>query len=46
MSSRPIAVRWGPRLAKDDQAEEYLRDLDRMIKRARRRLEREQGGTS
>jgi len=36
----------GPRLAKDDQAEEYLRDLDRMIKRARRRLEREQGGTS
>ncbi|MBW1760142.1 MAG: tetratricopeptide repeat protein [Deltaproteobacteria bacterium] len=36
----------GPRLAKDDQAEEYLRDLDRMIKRARRRIEREQGGTS
>jgi tetratricopeptide (TPR) repeat protein len=36
----------GPRLAKDDQSEEYLRDLDRMIKRARRRMEREQGGTS
>jgi tetratricopeptide (TPR) repeat protein len=36
----------GPRLAKDDQSEEYLRDLDRMIKRARRRLEREQGGAS
>jgi tetratricopeptide (TPR) repeat protein len=36
----------GPRLAKDDQSEEYLRDLDRMIKRARRRIEREQGGTS
>ena len=35
----------GPRLAKDDQSEEYLRDLDRMIKRARRRIEREQGGT-
>lgn len=34
----------GPRLAKDDQSEEYLRDLDRMIKRARRRAEREQGG--
>jgi len=36
----------GPRLAKDDQSEEYLRDLDRMIKRVRRRMEREQGGTS
>ena len=36
----------GPRLAKDDQSEEYLRDLDRMIKRARRQLEREQGGAS
>jgi tetratricopeptide (TPR) repeat protein len=36
----------GPRLAKDDQSQEYLRDLDRMIKRARRRIEREQGGTS
>ena len=36
----------GPRLAKDDQSEEYLRDLDRMIKRAQRRLEREQGGAS
>jgi tetratricopeptide (TPR) repeat protein len=36
----------GPRLAKDDQSEEYLRDLDRLIKRARRRTEREQGGAS
>lgn len=36
----------GPRLAKDDQSEEYLRDLDRMIKRVRRRMEREQGGAS
>ncbi len=36
----------GPRLAKDDQSEEYLRDLDRMIKRARRQMEREQGGAS
>lgn len=36
----------GPRLAKDDQSEEYLRDLDRMIKRARRRIERDQGGAS
>jgi len=36
----------GPRLAKDDQSEEYLRDLDRMIKRARRRIEREQGDAS
>ena len=36
----------GPRLAKDDQSEEYLRDLDRMIKRERRRMEREQGGAS
>jgi len=36
----------GPRLAKDDQSEEYLRDLDRMIKRARRRIEREQGGAT
>jgi tetratricopeptide (TPR) repeat protein len=36
----------GPRLTKDDQSEEYLRDLDRMIQRARRRIEREQGGTS
>jgi len=36
----------GPRLTKDDQSEEYLRDLDRMIKRARRRLERQQGGAS
>jgi len=36
----------GPRLAKDDQSEEYLRDLDRMIKRVRRQLEREKGGAS
>lgn len=36
----------GPRLAKDDQSAEYLRDLDRMLTRARRRLEREQGGAS
>ena len=36
----------GPRLARDDQSAEYLRDLDRMIKRARRRIEREQGGAS
>ena len=36
----------GPRLGKDDQSEEYLRDLDRMIKRAQRRLEREQEGAS
>jgi tetratricopeptide (TPR) repeat protein len=36
----------GARLSKDDQSEEYLRDLDRMIKRVRRRMEREQGGTS
>jgi tetratricopeptide (TPR) repeat protein len=36
----------GPRLAKDDQSGEYLRDLERMIKRARQRIEREQGGTS
>ena len=36
----------GASLSKDDQSEEYLRDLDRMIKRARRRMEREQGGSS
>jgi tetratricopeptide (TPR) repeat protein len=36
----------GPRLTKDDQSGEYLRDLERMIKRARQRIEREQGGTS
>lgn len=34
----------GPRLTKGDQSAEYLRDLDRLIKRAQRRLERE-GGT-
>jgi len=31
----------GPRLRRDDQSEEYLRDLDRMIQRARRRIERD-----
>jgi tetratricopeptide (TPR) repeat protein len=36
----------GPRLAKDDQSEEYLLDLDRMIQRARRRIEHEHGGAS
>lgn len=36
----------GAALSKGDQSEEYLRDLDRMIKRVRRRLEREQGGAS
>ena len=36
----------GSRLAKDDQSEEYLRDLDRMIIRVRRQLEREEGGAS
>jgi len=36
----------GARLSKDDQSEEYLRDLDRMIQRTRRRLEREQGESS
>ena len=36
----------GPRLTRDDQSAEYLRDLDRIIKRTQRRIEREQGGTS
>jgi len=36
----------GPRLARDDQSEEYLRDLDRLIKRAQRRTGREQGDAS
>ncbi len=36
----------GAGLSKDDQSEEYLRDLDRMIKRVRRRMEREQGEAS
>ena len=31
----------GPRLARNDQSEEYLRDLDRMIERAKRRIARE-----
>ncbi|MDH3624145.1 MAG: tetratricopeptide repeat protein [Myxococcales bacterium] len=31
----------GPRLGRDDQSEEYLRDLDRMIQRAKRRIERD-----
>ena len=36
----------GAGLSKDDQSEEYLRDLDRMIKRVRRRMEREEGDAS
>jgi len=36
----------GASLSRDDQSAEYLRDLDRMIKRVRRRMEREQGGAS
>jgi tetratricopeptide (TPR) repeat protein len=43
---RRYRAEMGPRLAKDDQSEEYLRDLDRMIKRAQRQIEREQGGSS
>ena len=31
----------GPRLRRDDQSGEYLRDLDRMIQRAKRRMERD-----
>lgn len=31
----------GPRLQRDDPSEEYLRDLDRMIQRAKRRMERD-----
>lgn len=31
----------GPRLGRDDQSAEYLRDLDRMIQRAKRRIERD-----
>lgn len=31
----------GPRLRRDDPSEEYLRDLDRMIQRAKRRIERD-----
>ncbi len=31
----------GPRLRRDDQSGEYLRDLDRMIQRAKRRIERD-----
>lgn len=31
----------GPRLRRDDQSEEYLRDLARMIQRAKRRIERD-----
>jgi len=31
----------GPRLPKDDASGEYLRDLDRMIQRAKRRIERD-----
>ena len=36
----------GARLSKSDQSAEYLRDLDRLIQRTRRRLEREEGGSS
>jgi hypothetical protein len=36
----------GAGLSKDDQSQEYLQDLERMIKRARRRMEREKGGAS
>lgn len=32
----------GPRLGRDDQSTEYLRDLDRMIQRAKRRIERDE----
>jgi len=35
----------GASLSKADQSAEYLRDLDRMIQRARRRLEREEGAS-
>ena len=31
----------GPRLRRDDPSEQYLRDLDRMIQRTRRRMERD-----
>jgi tetratricopeptide (TPR) repeat protein len=31
----------GPRLGREDQSGEYLRDLDRMIQRAKRRIERD-----
>ena len=43
---RTYRAQMGARLSKDDQSEEYLRDLDRMIQRTRRRLEREQGESS
>ena len=43
---RTYRAEMGAGLSKDDQSEEYLRDLDRMIKRVRRRMEREQGDAS
>ncbi len=43
---RAYRAEMGAALSKDDQSEEYLRDLDRIIKRVRRRMEREQGGPS
>lgn len=41
---RTYRAQMGPRLSRDDQSAEYLRDLERLIDRARRRLDRE-GGT-
>ncbi|KPK15300.1 MAG: hypothetical protein AMJ62_09645 [Myxococcales bacterium SG8_38] len=41
---RAYRAQMGPRLSRDDQSAEYLRDLERLIERTRRRLERE-GGT-
>jgi hypothetical protein len=41
---RKYRAQMGPRLSRDDQSAEYLRDLERLIDRARRRLDRE-GGT-
>ena len=43
---RAYRAEMGAALSKNDQSEEYLRDLDRIIKRVRRRMEREQGGPS
>jgi tetratricopeptide (TPR) repeat protein len=43
---RTYRAEMGAALPKGDQSEEYLRDLDRMIQRTQRRLEREQGGSS
>lgn len=41
---RTYRAQMGPRLSRDDQSAEYLRDLERLIDRTRRRLDRE-GGT-